>query len=154
MNIAQTSLLFFYGIFWAASLGVISDFIPFDTTGWFLKDKRRTSIRRFIVSFIIASVLPIIGLYLLYNSRLMTIDSSKGILVSAFASQSVFALTRILHGVILNKCTAEWFYTPDEIERIKEKNRDPDPCHYHLIPGVGYMVVFPLIAWALHAIFS
>ena len=154
MNVTQTSLLFFYGIFWAACLGAISDFIPFDTTGWFMKDKWRTSIRRFIACFIIASFLPIIGLFLLYNSRLMCIQTSAGIFVSAIASWSVFSIPRVIHAVILNKCSGKWFYVDSEIKKIGNKKRlhprKPDPFHWHLIPGLIYVVVPVGIAWMIY----
>ncbi len=146
MNVTQTSLLFFYGIFWAASLNAINVLKPFPTHQLFKKETKHTARKRIAVSVVVANVLPITGVWLLYGSHPMTITTSTGILFSACVSLSLFSIIRILQGIMLNKCSRNYFYTPKEIQEFKDekdesKNPD-DPWHHHIVPGLAYIVLF------------
>lgn len=153
MEMTETSLLFFYGIFWASSLNALAVFRPFNTAGLFDPKTWRTGFKRLIAGLFIANLLPIFGLFFLYNSPLMEIESSAGIMISAFASLSVFSIPRLFHGIVLNKTTSKWFYTEEEVERLRVKHeKKSDPWIWHLLPGLIYIVFTVGISFLIYFI--
>ena len=154
MNATQTSLLFFYGIFWAASLNAINVLKPFPTDMLFKKETTGIALKRIAVSVLFANILPIIWLWFLYSFPPVTItaNTSRGILFSALVSLSLFSIIRILQGIMLNRCSAHWFYTPKEITDIEGKTdkKHNDPWYYHVLPGVVYIVLSVGIAFLVY----
>ena len=140
LGITETALFYFYGIFWATTLGSISAFKPFDTASIFRGRTGYPAVRRAFVCLVVANALPVFGIWYLYQLLHNSVPSEWGVPIAALASLSVFSLPRLIHGIVLNNTTATWFYLPNDLERVqKDNNKMAEPFYYHLVPGVVYI---------------
>ncbi len=147
----KDALVLFYGIFWATVLGVIKRYRLFDTHLIFSRNKRRYALSRLIVAFIIINVIPILWFWILYSWIVPGASGVLPIISAAFASLSVFGFHRILHAIIATKSFHSNFYSDEEWKAVITQwgRDDPDTFMPHFLPGIGFLIVFSLIACAV-----
>ncbi|MGC9337328.1 MAG: hypothetical protein ACP5EQ_04460 [Candidatus Cloacimonadia bacterium] len=151
MFTGEDALILFYGIFWATVLATIGRYRLFDTHLFFSPNKRRHAISRFLAAFGIINVAPILWLWVLFNWIVPQTFGALPIMSAAFASLSVFGFHRILHAVIATEKFYSKFYSEDEWRAvIKQWGRGgPNTFAPHFIPGLGFLIVFSVIAYAV-----
>ena len=147
----KDALVLFYGIFWATALGVIGRYRLFETHLLFSRNKRRYALFRLIVAFITINVVPILWFWILYSWIVPGTSGALPIMSAAFASLSVFGFHRILHAIIATENFHSIFYSDEEWKAvITQWGRDgPNTFMPHFLPGIGFLIVFPLIAYAV-----
>ncbi len=145
----QESLIFFYGIFWAAMLSTLGRFRLFSTHQFFSisKQNKTYAIRRFIIGILIINVIPIFWFWLLYSLIATNSTNVFSIMASAFISISVFGFNRILHSFLLSDEYHRYFYPDDEWKGAHERwgERECNKFKHHFIPGIIYLLMFPAI---------
>ncbi len=148
MDTGRQALVLFYAFFWAAALSVTGRYQPFDTPSAWSGDSR--AIKRLIVSLVILNLLPILWFLFLYKI-IPNDDSLSSIMASAVASLSVFAFHRILHAFIASENLYRHFYTPEQVDEVREKGKftQPQTFNAHFIPGLLYIVVPSGLAWLI-----
>lgn len=153
METGRFALIIFYSIFWAAVLGAVSRYHPFDTAAFFSRsqEKRRHAIYRFLMSFIILNIGPIMLLWFLYTRIVPDTSGVYPVIAAGLASLSVFGFHRILHAVIATQKTYSRFYFDEEWEEIiKQSRREPkerdNTFVAHFFPGIVYLIFFPVLA--------
>ena len=147
----KDALVLFYGIFWATTLGVIGRYRLFDTHLFFSRNKCRYAISRFIVAFIVINVAPILWFWILYSWIVSETPGALPIMSAAFASLSVFGFHRILHAIIATENFYSKFYSYEEWKAVITQwgRGGPNTFMPHFLPGIGFLIVFPLIAYAV-----
>jgi len=55
---------------------------------------------------------------------------------------------RVFHAAVCSKETWRAFYTDEELRRydLKDEEKSGSPWWAHFVPGIGYLVVIPLLA--------
>lgn len=147
----KDALVFFYGIFWATILTIIGRYRLFDTHLLFSQNQRRYAISRFIVAFIVINVAPILWFWVLYS---WIVPEALGVLPTmsaAFASLSIFGFHRILHAIVASENFYSKFYSDKEWQAVMTQwgREGPNTFMPHFLPGICFLIVFPLIAYAV-----
>ena len=147
----KDALVLFYGIFWATSLATIGRYRLFDTHLFFSQERRRYAIFRFIIAFIIINVAPIFWFWILYSWIVPEATGALPIMAAAFASLSVFGFNRILHAIIATDNFYSIFYSDKEWKAVIDQwgRGDPNTFISHFLPGISFLIVFPLIAYGV-----
>ena len=154
MDTGKAALIFFFGLFWASALSGIAEFRPFDTAAWFRPNGLWRGVRRFVAGVFIADVLPLIGLWCLYTTDAIVPSDVTGpttIFAAAVASLGVFAVPRLMHAVLATAPLYKHFYFYADWQRVVDEAgaSQRDSFWAHFLPGLGYLVGFPLAAWGL-----
>ena len=147
----KDALVLFYGIFWATILNIIGRYRLFDTHLFFSRNKRRYAISRFIVAFIVINVVPILWFWILYSWIVPGTFGALPTMSAAFASLSVFGFHRILHAIIASENFHSKFYSDEEWKAVIAQwgRGGPNTFMPHFLPGIGFLIVFPLIAYVV-----
>ena len=154
MEDGTSALLFLYGLFWAEILATSARYKGFPTVTlcaeWKDADKRSRRLKRFFASVSILNLLPIAWLVVLY---LWVVPKQSGFIaisIAAMASLSIFGITRLYHGLVASKESINRYYTKKEIDEWEIQGGDDlHPRWAHLLPGILYFAVYPILALAL-----
>lgn len=152
MFTGKDALIMLWGVFWGAIISGVGRYKPFSTNEFFDSKKRVYAVRRFLVSFIIVNVAPVMWFWLLYTFIVPDKSSALAVMCAAAASLSVFGFNRILHALIATDKTHSAFYNDNDWVAVKEKCGDsanPDSFIAHFIPGICYLLFFASIAYFL-----
>lgn len=154
MDSAREALVLFFAVFWSGALASISEYNAFDTADFFRSTERLRGIRRFAVAVTIANFVPVAVLYVLYKWVFADKPSSAlGVVAAASASMSVFSIPRILHSIIVSPRWYDCFYTKEGRDEVvcRSGAKPEDSFGSHFWPGLAYLLIGPLIAWAIMA---
>jgi hypothetical protein len=151
MEAGNVALILFYGVFWAAALSAAGRFRAFDTHTFFSGKTRRYAVNRFLVALFIINLCPVVWLWLLYVYIVPNEAGALPIMSAAFASLSVFGFHRILHAIIATDNFYSKFYSNEEWKAIINQwgRGGPNTFAAHFFPGIGFLIIFLLIAYAL-----
>jgi len=151
LDTGQQALIFFYGVFWATVVAATSPYRAFATAlALAAKDpaERRNARRRLLLGFLLLNLLPAGLLLVLYQDVAAPASNARAVVSAAVASLSVFGIHRVFHAAVCSKETWRAFYTDEELRRydLKDEEKSGSPWWAHFVPGIGYLVVIPLLA--------
>ena len=152
----SVALVFFYGIFWAGALSAIGRYHAFDTHMFFSPspESRSHARRRFVAGVVIMNIFPALWFWFL-SARIVPDELGVfPIMTAALASLSVFGFHRILHAIIATDCHSKFYSQKEWIAVINQWRKDdpPNTVWAHLVPGIGFLIIFPSLPYALRAL--
>ncbi len=149
----KDALILFFGVYFTLLMNLIRKYRTFDLQLLFSEDNDKKSRfrRRFLVGFVVIDILPIMFFLVLY----LIIPDRSGpfpIMGAAFASLSVLGFVKILHAIIATENYAQ-YYTPEEFQYVLgqwgRKNDTDNNFKAQIIPGICYLIVFPVLAYII-----
>lgn len=156
MNTAQTIFTIFYGVYFAAVVGLTGPLAPFDTPG--MSKWKGKAWLRFIVAFLLINVVPL-GYFMLVYSWLEALSSPTitfgKLFILLLLSLSGFAFYRIYWGLMVWKKNNKYiFYQGGHLPNALTDKIDDHPSSEaagevlpNLVPGVAWLLCTILIGW-------
>lgn len=151
METGRQALLVFYGIFWAAVVGVVARYHLFDTQQFFDGTVRSLAVHRFFVGLAMVDVVPMLWLWRLYYVQAFEASGPLPIVGAALSSLSVFGFLRIIHAVVASDQLWRFFYREGEWKLVlgEWSRTGPNGFWAHFLPGLGFLVIFPFIGYVV-----
>jgi len=108
--------------------------------------------RRFLVGLLMCILFPVLIMY--FGSIILSPvnDGVNLLVVSSLYSMTLFSLTRLTHSILLSESSWSKFYSEWEANEILTKmhiNRLYNRLHHHLMPGVCYLIFWPILSYCL-----
>ena len=144
------ALIFFYAVFWGATVAGVGRYRAFDTHRFTERDNNgaRKPLRRFLVGFTLLNLGPALSIAVLNEYGVP--QDAEGIFTVTWASVvalSVFGFVRLLHAAIAVDERRRVFYSVEEWNEVKEKLvRGNNRTVNHLVPGLVYVLVLPTLS--------
>lgn len=155
MNVSQTIFTIFYGIYFAAIVGLTGPLLPFDTPSMFKRQGKAWL--RFIVSFFLLNIVPVGYFLLIYHwlDRLAFMPITFfNILILLLLSLGGFAFYRVYWGLMFVKVKGKLlFYHNDLPKGLTEKIKNhplPEAAGGvlpNIIPGLVWILCNLVIGW-------
>ena len=151
MENGSNAIVFFFGLFWAASLNSVARYRPFETASFWSPRDRKYALPRFVLAFVILNILPVFWLWVLFQ---FVVPKSAGlfpVLSAAIASLSIFGIPRIFHAIVATDRTHSRFYSSEEYAEITKRWREGSANTFvaHFLPGLLYLICFATLGYLL-----
>jgi hypothetical protein len=153
MDNPRSFLMLLYGLFWAQLLSTSSRYNGFPTAAIMNRSEpdKGKRLLRLGVSFGVLNFFPIAWLYVLWQWVVLDHNAAGfwGFAGAALAALSIFGWLRLYHAIVASSGSVNFFYTHEEKDQyeIQGPSKLERPHYSHWLPGLFYMIVFPLAGY-------